>query len=141
IACVSSGVISDWIIRRTGNRKWGRRLNGVFGMALGSVAWMAINLVHEPWLLGAMLCIVFVGNDLSIGPAWAAAADIGERYAGTLGGAMNMLGSFAGALGNLIAGWLLPVAPEWVFIIYGCSFAMAAICWLGVDVTKPVTLD
>ena len=54
---------------------------------------------------------------------------------------MNMLGSFAGALGNLIAGWLLPVAPECVFIIYGCSFAMAALCWLGVDVTKPVTLD
>src|SRR5262249_26558502 len=106
ISCLTGGVVSDWIIRRTGNRKWGRRLTGTVGTVLGAIGWMAIPFVQDVWLLGIVLCAVFFFNDLSMGPAWASAADIGERYTGTLGGAMNMVGNLGGAVGNLIAGYL-----------------------------------
>jgi MFS family permease len=136
VACVSGGLFSDWFIRRTGNRKWGRRLQGAVGLAVGAVGWLALNWVGPTWALAAVLCLIFFCNDLSMAPAWAACADIGERHAGTLGGAMNMIGNVLGALGNLVAGWLW----SWdltalVFVIYGCSYALASACWLCVDVT------
>ena len=74
------------------------------------------------------------------GPAWAACADIGERYAGTLGGAMNMIGNLAGAVGASLAGNLFQAGhPQLVFIIFASSFWLASLCWLMVDVTKPLT--
>jgi hypothetical protein len=74
-----------------------------------------------------------------MGPAWAACADIGGRYAGTLGGAMNMMANLLGAVAAVITGALfkanLHVA---VFVILSCSFWMASLCWWGVDVTRPL---
>ena len=142
VACVSGGYVSDWFIRRTTNRKWGRRLNGTVGTALGGLGWLLINWAYEPWVLGILLCLIFFANDLAMGPAWAACSDIGERYAGTLGGAMNMIGNIMGAAGNLVAGYFFGInRPEIVFIIYACSFWLATICWQGVDVTRPVEVD
>ena len=48
--------------------------------------------------------LTFFGNDLAMGPAWAAASDIGERHAGTLAGAMNMLASLMAAVAAVVAG-------------------------------------
>ena len=74
-----------------------------------------------------------------IGPAWASCADVGERYAGTLSGTMNMTGAFAGAAGVAMAGRLLHTGhSQLMFVIFACSYGMAALCWLLVDVTKPL---
>jgi ACS family glucarate transporter-like MFS transporter len=139
ITCLAGGLFSDWIIRRTGNRKWGRRLSGLVGLSLGAGGWLAVNAVQTPLALGLVLCFIFFCNDLTMGPAWAACADIGERYAGTLGGAMNMLAAFLGAAGNLVAGYFFTGdSPELVFIIYACAYALGAACWLLVDVSQPL---
>ena len=74
-----------------------------------------------------------------MGPAWASCADVGERYAGTLSGAMNMVGAFFGAAGAVFAGYCLRRhQDELLFIVFACSYALAALCWLAVDVTKPL---
>jgi sugar phosphate permease len=155
VACTAGGLLSDALISRTGNRKWGRRLNGTVGMALGALAWLSITWVPGTVGLAVVLCLIFFCNDMVMGPAWAACADVGERYAGTLGGAMNMTGSLAGALGNLAAGFLFSREFAWhvagrdfllqgkdlLFVIYAGSFAMAALCWLQVDVTRTLAND
>jgi MFS transporter, ACS family, glucarate transporter len=141
-ACVLGGWTSDWLIRRGGNRRWGRRCVGLFGLALAGVAFGSINWVTETWALGLLLIVTFFGNDLSMAPAWASCADIGERYTGTLSGTMNMLGSFGGAAGAKLAGYLFRIdRQELVFIIFGCVYLAAALCWLGVDVTRRLTPD
>jgi sugar phosphate permease len=157
LACLGGGLISDVMIHATGNRKWGRRLSGMVGHACAGVALIATNWVDDVWGLAALLSATFFFNDLAMGPAWASCADIGERYAGTLGGAMNMVGNIGGALGALIAGDLFGreftlqvadaagvvrdvhvVGNELVFIVFACSFWLASFCWMGVDVTKPL---
>ena len=138
-ACIGGGLVSDWFIRRTGNRKWGRRLPGAVGTALGGIGWLCIDQAHEPWILGFVLCFIFICNDVGMGPAWASCADIGERYAGTLGGAMNMIGNLFGFTGNIVAGYFMEIKSlDKLFIVYACSFWMATLCWQFVDVTKPV---
>src|SRR5438132_7009038 len=137
VACILGGSASDWLIRRTGNRTWGRRSVGAFGLALAALAFLSANWVTETWLLGLLLTVAFFGNDLRIGPAWASCADIGERYAGTLSGTMNMIGAFAGAAGTALAGYLLRRGqPGLVFLIFAGVYLLASLCWLGVDVRK-----
>jgi MFS family permease len=139
LACVGGGFLSDWLIRRTGNRKWGRRLQGTVATILAGAGWLMLNHAPAVWVLALLLCVIFFCNDLSMAPAWAACADIGERCAGTLGGAMNMIGNLTGAAGALVAGYLFRAhRADLVFAIYACSFWLATVCWLNVDVTKPL---
>jgi MFS family permease len=159
VACVAGGLFSDWLVRRTGNRTWGRRFGAMVGLAGAGAALLATNWAQETWLLAALLSATFFCNDLAMGPAWASCADIGERYAGTLGGAMNMVGNLGAALGALIAGALmgkefvlqvregaavreyLVAGNHLVFFVFACSFWLAALCWLGVDASRPLPHD
>jgi ACS family glucarate transporter-like MFS transporter len=137
VACILGGATSDWLIRRWGNRRWGRRIVGAVGLTLAGIAFLSTLWAEQIWLLGLLLTVTFFCNDLSMGPAWASCADIGERYAGTLSGAMNMIGALIGAIGAALAGYLFRLGlPELVFIIFAEAYVLAAICWLGVDVTK-----
>lgn len=136
VACLTGGWLSDLIIRRWGSRKWGRRVMGTLGLCLGGVGWLCIPLLENRVALAVMLCLVFFFNDLIIGPAWASCADIGERHAGVLGGAMNMTGSVMGALGMLLAGYLIDLRQSTLlFSIYAGSFWLGAILMQQVDVT------
>lgn len=153
-ACLLGGVVSDGIIRRTGNRKWGRRLNGTVGTLVGGFAWLLLGGAQEAWSIGFLLCLIFFCNDLCMGPVWACCADVGERCAATLGGAMNMMGNLAGAVGNLIAGAyfgktvIIPLliadlevsGSQLVFAVYACSYWLATLSWQLVDVTRPLVL-
>ena len=137
IACLAGGLLSDGIIRWTGNRKWGRRFNGTVGTIIAGFGWLALAHTESTLALAIILCLIFTCNDLAMGPAWACCADIGERHAGTLGGAMNMVGNLAGAVGNLVAGYLFEAhRPELVFTIYAFSFWLGTVCWLNVDATE-----
>ena len=136
IACLTGGSLSDLIIRRWG-KSWGRRIVGAFGMSLATCSIILVPWVDHVALLGLLLTVTFVGNDLAMAPAWAAAGDIGQRHTGVLSGAMNMGASFMAAveskvIGNLFGSHQL-VLP--FLILAGCYF-LGAVCWLGVDGRK-----
>ena len=136
LACFAGGWFSDAVIRRWGKR-WGRRIVGGTGLMLAALAIVSVPWVDHVVLLGFLLILTFVGNDLAMAPAWASAADIGERYTGVLSGAMNMMASFMAAIQALVIGHLFEmnnlVAP---FIILAASYALGTLCWIGVDVRK-----
>jgi sugar phosphate permease len=139
VSCLLGGVLSDWLIRRTGSRKWGRRLVGGLALVGAGLACLSVIWAAEVWLIALSFSAWFFFNDATMGPAWASCADVGERYAGTLSGAMNMTGAFLGALGMALAGKLLRRgADEAMFVLFACSYGLAALCWLAVDVTKPL---
>lgn len=142
ISCLTGGATSDWLIRLLGNRKWGRRLVGIVAMSCAGAATLCTPWVTEVWQLALALGAWMFFNDAMVGPAWASCADIGERNAGTLSGAMNMTGAFAGAAGMTLAGWWLKAGHDkLVFIAFAGSYAIAALCWLLVDVTQPLSLE
>jgi MFS transporter, ACS family, glucarate transporter len=139
IACILGGSVSDLVIRHLGNRVWGRRSVGLLGLGFAGLAFLSTVWAREVWVLGLLLTATFFFSDLSMGPAWAACADVGERFAGTLSGAMNMIGALAGACGAALAGYLFRHGrAELVFMIFAGIYALGAFCWLGVDVTKPL---
>jgi len=139
VSCVLGGVLSDWLIRRTGSRNWGRRLVGCTSMVLAGLTILSSIWVHEVWLLAMVFSGAFFFNDGIMGPAWASCADIGERHAGTLSGAMNMTGAFFAAVAMSFAGALFHRhLDDVVFVAFACSYGLAALCWLAIDVTKPL---
>jgi len=136
VAGLAGGLISDAIIRRWGKR-WGRRIVGVAGLLTAGLAIVAIPWVDRVEALATLLVLAFFGNDLAMAPAWAAAADIGERYTGVLSGAMNMAASFMAAAEVWTVGQLLDshdlVMP---FLLLATSYALGTLCWLGVDIRR-----
>ena len=110
---------------------------GATGLTVAGLAIAAVPFVDNVLALGFLLVLTFFGNDLAMAPAWAAAADIGERYTGVLSGAMNMMASFMAAVEVLIIGQLFEVnnlvAP---FLILAASYALGTLCWIGVDVRR-----
>ncbi len=139
VSSLSGGLVSDWLIRRLGNRKWGRRLVGCVALGLAGLSTLCTPWVQETWQLAIVLGAWMFFNDATLGPAWASCADIGERNTGTLSGAMNMTGAFAGAVGMILAGWWLELRQyNLLFIVFASSYVLAALCWFAVDVTKPI---
>jgi nitrate/nitrite transporter NarK len=141
VSCVLGGTLSDWLSRRTGSRNAGRRLVGGLSLALAAPLMLAPVWIgtEDVWLLALVFCLAFFFNDAIMGPAWASCADIGDRHAGALSGAMNMTGQFFAAVAMGFAGVLFKEdLDHLVFIAFACSYALAAVCWLVVDVTKPL---
>ena len=112
---------------------WGRRIVGGTGLTLAGLAIVSVPWVENVVSLGFLLSLAFFGNDLAMAPAWAAAADIGERYTGVLSGAMNMMASFMAAIQAIVIGQFFEdhnlVAP---FLILAASYALGTLCWIGV---------
>ena len=138
-ACVLGGILSDRLCRRWSSRRWGRRAVGAAGLTIAAAGMLAIPFVTDVRLLAVVLCVTFIGNDLAMGPAWAAATEIGDRLAGTLGGTMNMIGSFVAATSALVSGDQFARGDVTTpFFLFGLSYAIGALCWLRIDVTEPL---
>jgi len=153
VACIGGGALSDWITKRTGNRRLGRRLVGGCGLALAGAMILATPWVGDVRWLGVLYGLTFLGNDLSMGPAWAAASEIGERHAGALAGAMNMMASLMAAVAAVVAGQFFHAAVVSAragdaaghrlfmalpFVLFVASYFLGALCWLRVDVTETI---
>lgn len=111
ITCLIGGWLSDRFIRRTGDRKWGRRLFGIIGHGLCALCYFGCFLVpKEPayvfWFFLSISMAAF-WNDLTMGAAWAVCQDIGKRYSAIVAGCMNTIGNLGGAVTQLVTGFIL----------------------------------
>jgi MFS transporter, ACS family, glucarate transporter len=107
LACIVGGLLTDWFIRRTGNRKWGRRLFGVVGHGLCAVCYAGSMYARSPWLFVLGIALAAFWNDITMGSAWASCIDIGRRYSGIVSGCMNTIGNLGGFAAGMATGWVL----------------------------------
>jgi MFS family permease len=128
------GVISDWILARTGNVEAARR-NVIAVSFLGTlVALIPVLLVHDLTIVTLSLGAAFFMLELTIAPIWAVPMDVAPRYAGTACGFVNAGAAVAGIISPLLFGfivdqtgnWTLPFAGSIVLLLIG----VAATFWL-----------
>jgi ACS family glucarate transporter-like MFS transporter len=147
VGCLAGGRLSDQLVRRTGNRRWGRSLIGCLGFGGAGLCVLGSGFATAAWQAIALLCLAFLINDLAIPVIWAACTDISGRYAGTIAGIMNM----AGGIGAILSPILIPrviqilpptyeVALRWRMIFAGLavSWILAALAWLFIDASQPL---
>jgi MFS family permease len=142
LACLVGGLLTDAFIRRTGNRKWGRRLFGVIGHGACAMCYFLSLATPTPWLKVLALALAAFCNDLTMGSAWASCLDIGRQYSGIVSGCMNTVGNLGGAVAGIVTGWVLDANKEygWTinFLLFGGAYVVAMLLWLRFDATKPV---
>ena len=99
--CMLGGMLTDRHVRRTGDRKWGRRLYGVIGFS-GAAASYAVAIYgamnKNMWIFAAGAAMAGFCNDLTMGASWAVCQDIGRRYSAIVSGFMNMTGNLLGGV-------------------------------------------
>jgi MFS family permease len=170
VSCLIGGMLSDWYIQRTGNRKWGRRLFGVIGHALCACCYfIALFYMKSPWTFVLLVALAAFWNDFTMGPTWASCLDIGQRYSGIVAGFMNTIGNLGGAVAGFLTGMIIdwqtrPLTSGldraafgvlgqatyeqaktdgWTINVslYASAYVVAVVCWLWFDSTKPVVPD
>jgi MFS transporter, ACS family, glucarate transporter len=137
-------LVSAWLIprfaQRFGSVAVARRIIAVTGFVGASACIFLFTGVQDP--VRAMVVLGFAGffNDFVMPAAWASTMDIGGRYSGTVSGAMNMMGSIAGASSVLVVGYLLTWTGNWTltFYISAAIYLVGAVCWLFLDSHTPV---
>jgi nitrate/nitrite transporter NarK len=107
LGCVVGGMLTDRFIRRTGNRKWGRRLFGVLGHGICAICYFLSIFAANAWLFVLAIALAAFWNDITMGSAWASCLDIGKKYSGIVAGCMNTIGNLGGAVAGTSTGWIL----------------------------------
>jgi ACS family glucarate transporter-like MFS transporter len=153
-------------VRRSGNRKWGRRVWGIVGHGLSAVCYLSCLKASSAFTFFLAVSLAAFFNDLSMGAAWATCQDIGKRYAAIVAGCMNTIGNLGGAVAGWTTGEILQrstsayaKASEWSpggdvgkamgrmrgydinFLCFAAVYAVAVFLWLRIDATEPVVPD
>jgi nitrate/nitrite transporter NarK len=138
LACVIGGRVSDWLVVRTGSRKWGRRIMPIMGWSAAGLCALLVSQLHSPTAVIILICVAFAFQDLGVPSMWSLPTDVGGRYAGTVGGCMNMAGCLGGFLSPLVSAHL-SIHYGWntAFVIFGVVYLLGALAWLRLDADQP----
>jgi MFS family permease len=138
-------IVSAWAIpkltQRFGSISTARRIIAITGFVGASSSIFIFTGISDP--VKAMFVLGMAGffNDFVMPAAWASTMDVGGRYSGTVSGAMNTLGSIAGASNALVVGYLLTwTNNNWTltFYISAAIYLVGAICWMFLDSHTPI---
>jgi MFS family permease len=170
LGCVLGGILTDRYVRRTGDRKWGRKRYGVIGFTAAACCYgVAIfgAVDHNMWVFALGVAGAGFSSDLTMGSAWAVCQDIGRRYSAIVSGFMNMVGNLGGvttifvtaqimkstvsarqaeaeAAGTNTADAIRAGEIEGYIInlsLYALAYVIGVFFWLKIDATKPIVPD
>jgi MFS family permease len=138
IACLCGGSLSDWLVRRTGSLRWGRRAVGLGAFLLTAAGFGAASVVHGP--LAAVACLMFAAGsmDLAVPVAWAACLEVSGRYGGTATGFMNTASSISAFISPLAAAWFLDHFGSFAAMFWSAAivYLLAGLLWLKIDASQ-----
>jgi MFS family permease len=98
------GWLTDWLVQRTGSRRWGRTAQAVVGAGLSGLGILASIWTDSTVAASAFVALAAFGVQLQLPSWWASATQVSGRHLGALFGMMNMMGMFGRILFNLFIG-------------------------------------
>lgn len=165
LGCLFGGMITDAIIKATGDRRKARRLCGWIGHSICVVCFFICPLAPNAFTFFVFVSLAALCTDLTLPSAWATCQDIGGRYAATIGAFMNTGAGLAGALAGWVTGSVLEhslashaaglglevaaltkeqtahaLLPgyHWNFYSFAALYLVAFVCWFKIDPTRPI---
>ncbi len=137
------GWLNDQMIRRTGNRRWSRRLVGLTGkgvagtLLLGSLYWY-----DSPQYFCGMLFFVKFFSDWSLTTTWGTVTDIGGNKSASVFAFNNSVAGLGAITAPVMYGYIAEYV-NWtsVFLTAAAVYLLCAASWLLIDCTIPVVHD
>jgi len=103
--CLIGGWLTDYLVRTTGNKRWGRTAQAVGGSALAAIAILLSVQAENAVLSAVLVAIACLGVQLQVPAWWASASQVSGRHTGAIFGFMNMIGSLGGNGSQLFLGY------------------------------------
>lgn len=138
---VLGGLLSDRVLKRTGNLKLARQ--GVIAFSLLGAFVFMIPVMMSRDLTVVTLCLsgAFFMLELTIGPIWAVPMDVAAQHAGTASGMLNTGAAIAtiispvvfGAVIDATGNWSLPFVGSLLFLLLGAVMTLKIRPDRGVD--------
>jgi sugar phosphate permease len=126
----AGGLATDWLLKRTGSARIGRRVVAIIGLLGCAVFIVPAALTEDAYIAVGCLTASMFFLECTIGPSWAVPMDTGGKYSGTVSGMMNMAGNFGGAISPIVFGYLAQ-GDNWQapFIVAACLLVAGAAIW------------
>lgn len=128
---VLGGVISDYLLRRTGSLTMARKIPIVGGMLLSMVI-IACNYVDSQALVVGFMALAFFGKGIGA-LGWAVVSDTSPKEAGGVsGGLFNTFGNLSSITTPIIIGYILAATGSFngALVFVGANALVAAIAYL-----------
>jgi ACS family glucarate transporter-like MFS transporter len=128
--------VAGWIVDRLYHspwRAWSRRLPGIMGFALAATGVLAVTTAATPGAAVFYFTLAVFGADMTISPSWVFCTDIAGKDAGSVSGAMNMLGN----IGSFVSANAFPYlqgatgSASAYFEVAAALNLIGAICWFN----------
>ena len=107
------GIVSDAILKRTGNLVAARRSVIMAGFIGSFIFMIPVILIHDLTIAAICLSLVFFFSELIVAPIWAVPMDIAPRYAGTASGMMNFGFGLSGIVSPIFFGAMIDWTGTW----------------------------
>jgi sugar phosphate permease len=107
------GVVSDAILRRTGDLQKARRDVVIAGFLGAFVFLLPILATHDLRVVVPCLTASLFSAELVIGPMWSIPMDIAGKYSGTASGLMNSGSAFAAIVSPVAFGKIVDLTGDW----------------------------
>lgn len=125
------GLLTDHVLRITGNLRLARRVVAAPGLSLAAL--LLIPAATTDSAITAILCLTASNFflELVLGPAWAVPMDVGGTSSGTVTAVMNMVGAVGASISPLVFG-LLVERGSWIapFYVTAAVLACGALIWI-----------
>ena len=124
------GLATDYLLKRTGSAKIGRRVVAITGLLGCAVFIVPAALTEDAYVAVYCLTASLFFLECTIGPSWAVPMDTGGKYSGTVSGMMNMAGNFGGAISPIVFGVLVQIG-DWQapFIVAAVLLVIGSAIW------------
>jgi MFS family permease len=134
-----AGWVSPMLVRRFGAR-WARTGFSAAALLTAGALLIVSTWLKNPYVAVATIALVSFCNDLTVPGAWTTCMDIGGRFVGTLGGAMNMMGNLGGFISPIVVGMIVQATNNWTLAFYvtAAVYALGAVFWLLIDPVTPI---
>lgn len=142
------GWLTDWLVQRTGSRRWGRTAQAVAGAVFAAIGILASIRTDSTVAASAFVALAAFGVQLQLPSWWAAATQVSGRHLGALFGLMNMIGGVGRILSQVFVGsfadWRKSLGysgrAQWdpALYAYVAVALLGAALWSLIDPTKTV---
>jgi MFS family permease len=141
IAGIGGNLFGGWMSDRltiTHGLRVGRRVVGAAGLAASGVLMLAAAMTTSKWIALACLTLGYGSMDCMLPVSWAVCLDIGRRYAGSVGGTMNMAGQVGSFLSSVAFGYVVTWSGSYNAPLYPMAalLLVSAVFFTRIDPTE-----
>ncbi|RXZ36637.1 MFS transporter [Oxalobacteraceae bacterium CAVE-383] len=119
------GIVSDKLLRRTGNLKISRSYMISLCMLFTLFSLLPLMFTHNVYVSILCLSSGFFFLEMMIGPIWAVPMDIAPEFAGTASGMMNTGSALAAIISPVFGGYLIDRFNNWELPFLGSIIFLA----------------